>query len=209
MMKKIIQAFKQLTFAEQATLAATWLQTIAVVLGIAVAVFQLQAALQQTNQGQRKESIALIEQFNRNVAPYYQYLEKIHKDISNISEESSVNKQKIMLEQVSQEIDRKKIEKAYSELDNFYENASTCYRTEVCSKEIIGGFICERSEDFLNLGRYPEKKKQIKDIYVKFYTLMNQGDSSLRLVLDDVITTHVGNAQRMCPLFVRMKYEKL
>ena len=205
---KIVELLKELSFFNKASLIATWIQTITVVIGTVIALTQLSSVISSSEKEKRKESLKLIEKYRENFEAGQFYLRGIHTELSNLSENIDKKKRAEEFEKLIVKIDKNQeiIRKSYYELSNYYENTYDCIRYDACDKEIIGNFLCETSEDFLNLGRYPEMRKGIDEVYNDFYRQMGNRLIDIRGALHGAVVIHIWNTQRMCPSFIRSKY---
>ena len=203
---KIIKGFKRLSYYDKSSLIATWLQTIAVVGGIFIALTQLSASISSNNLDRNKESIALIEEYHSKLENKQNYLRDIHHELSLISKIKNSKIKIAKIDSLLKKIDKKNLITSYGDLSEYYDRVYDCVRTDVCNKEVVGYFICEESEVFLNMGNYPEMRESIDSTYRLLYGQVDASDSNIKFAIDGAKTIHIWNIQRMCPMLTWFDY---
>jgi len=115
---------------------ATWLQTMAVVVGVIIALAQLSSALNESSYKKGETYLEYENEFNSEISRQIGLIYEYHVNLGRISEEAYRDLYPL-----------KKFLEARASVQSFIARVSSCGRYEVCPSEHVDALACSLSKE--------------------------------------------------------------
>lgn len=144
---------------EKSSLVATWLQTIAVVLGIATALFQLLQAQESLEKSEGKEIYTLLERYTKEVEQDYELLWWFYKRVGGLEFYRNEEKQKELLKEIESDFSGMSFQHSSDTVKKYYKSVGNCIDAGLCTNM---SFLISSCMEIQSLQRQIHRAKKNK-----------------------------------------------